>query len=114
MQAVRAPAVAGSFFPSEPALLRSQVAALLAAVPAPPPEPCPKALIAPHAGYIYSGLTAAHAYRLLSPHRQRISRVVLLGPSHRVRVAGLALPGVDAFATPLGEVPLDAEASPII
>lgn len=110
MQAVRAPAVAGTFFPASPDTLRSQVDALLGGAPAPAPGVAPKALIAPHAGYVYSGPTAAFAYRLLAPHRNRISRVVLLGPAHRVRVAGLALPSVEAFSTPLGTIPLDRSA----
>lgn len=115
MQAVRPPAVAGSFFPADPVRRRAQVAELLAAPPQPrDEEPCPKVLIAPHAGYVYSGPTAATAYRLLLPHRQRITRVVLLGPAHRVRVAGLALPSVAAFATPLGQVPLDRGAASLL
>jgi AmmeMemoRadiSam system protein B/AmmeMemoRadiSam system protein A len=70
----------------------------------------PKALIAPHAGYIYSGPVAANAYVLLRPARGVVKRVVLLGPCHRVPVRGLALPAADAFETPLGRVPVDAEA----
>lgn len=66
----------------------------------------PKALIVPHAGYIYSGVVAARAYARLGELRGRILRVVLLGPSHRVYVRGLALPEVERFVTPLGEVPL--------
>lgn len=68
----------------------------------------PKALIAPHAGYIYSGPTAASAYSLLEP--EKVERVVLLGPTHRVLLSGLALPDVDAFETPLGKIPLDLDA----
>lgn len=85
------------------------VAALLAAarVHADASAQVPKALIAPHAGYVYSGATAARAYACLAPGRQTIRRVVLLGPVHRVPVRGLALPGVDAFATPLGEIEVD-------
>ena len=66
--------------------------------------------MAPHAGYIYSGPVAATAYRTLEPRRREIRRVVLIGPSHRVPFAGLAVPSVDAFATPLGEVPIVAAA----
>jgi MEMO1 family protein len=106
-QGVRPPAVAGTFFPASPEILRSQVADLLAAVPAPGATSRPKALIVPHAGYRYSGQTAAVAYRLLAPYRAQFSRVVLLGPAHRVRLSGLALPSVMSFATPLGTVPLD-------
>jgi AmmeMemoRadiSam system protein B/AmmeMemoRadiSam system protein A len=75
-----------------------------------PPPLRPKALIAPHAGYIYSGPIAASAYALLRPLKATIRRVILLGPVHRVWVPGLALPGVDYFQTPLGNVPLDKQA----
>jgi AmmeMemoRadiSam system protein B len=74
----------------------------------------PKALIVPHAGYVYSGPIAATAYNTLSPLAARIHRVILLGPTHRVAVRGLALPGVDAFDTPLGRVMLDTEAADAI
>ncbi|HEV8262096.1 MAG TPA: AmmeMemoRadiSam system protein B [Burkholderiales bacterium] len=109
MSSVRAPAVAGSFYPGAATTLQAQVAALLAAAAA-PKQQRPKALIAPHAGYVYSGPVAANAYALLAPFRSDYSRVVLLGPAHRVYVRGLALPAADAFATPLGEVALDCEA----
>ena len=110
MISVRPPAVAGMFYPGDgPGLERLLGACFGAARPA---EAIlhPKALVVPHAGYIYSGPVAASAYRLLEPWRQVIRRVVLLGPVHRVWVAGLALPGVDAFDTPLGRVPLDQAA----
>jgi AmmeMemoRadiSam system protein B len=106
---VRAPAVAGLFYPAFPEELATEVRSLLADAP-PAREPVPKALVAPHAGYIYSGPVAAAVYARLAPARARIRRVVLLGPVHRVPVRGLALPGVDGFATPLGTVALDAEA----
>ena len=109
MTSVRAPAVAGAFYPGAAATLQAQVAALLAAA-RPPSQQRPKALIAPHAGYIYSGPVAANAYALLAPFRNDYSRVVLLGPAHRVYVRGLALPAADTFATPLGEIALDREA----
>jgi AmmeMemoRadiSam system protein B len=70
----------------------------------------PKALIVPHAGYVYSGATAACAYALLGPMANTIERVVLLGPVHRVPVRGLAAPGADAFSTPLGEIRVDTAA----
>jgi len=69
----------------------------------------PKALIAPHAGYVYSGRVAAAAFATLRD-TQMITRVVLIGPTHYVRVRGIAAPTVDAFETPLGHVPVDAEA----
>jgi AmmeMemoRadiSam system protein B/AmmeMemoRadiSam system protein A len=107
------------FYPAQAQALREQVGALLAAASAsataslaalPSPVTWPKALIVPHAGYIYSGSTAAQAYARLAPGRAAIRRVVLLGPVHRVAVRGLALPGVDAFSTPLGLVALDQAA----
>src|SRR5690606_29652886 len=70
----------------------------------------PKAIVAPHAGFVYSGAVAATAYRSLAANRQRIRRVVLVGPAHRVAVKGIALPRADAFATPLGEILLDQAA----
>lgn len=103
---VRPPAVAGSFYPCDPARLVRDVDAFLDAAPAPAGE-VPKAIIVPHAGYVYSGAVAATAYRALAPARRRIRRVVLLGPAHRVAVRGLALPGATHFATPLGEIPID-------
>jgi hypothetical protein len=75
-----------------------------------PSATAPKALIVPHAGYVYSGPTAALAYARLARVRSTIRRVVLLGPVHRVPVRGLALPGVDSFATPLGEIEVDQDA----
>jgi hypothetical protein len=108
---IRPPAVAGMFYPGEPHLLASEVTDMLAgAVPPAPTFAQPKAIIAPHAGYIYSGPIAASAYALLTPFAATIRRVVLLGPCHRVPVRGLAVPGTDSFATPLGTVPLDLDA----
>lgn len=69
----------------------------------------PKAVIVPHAGYIYSGQAAAEAYRALQPWAARYRRVVLVGPSHRVAFNGVAVPSVNAFETPLGDVQLDTE-----
>lgn len=108
MHSVRAPAVAGMFYPENAAELSAMLRGFLAE--AQPPPLRPKALIAPHAGYVYSGPVAASAYALLRPQRASIKRVVLLGPVHRVWTPGLALPGVDAFATPLGRVELDQDA----
>ncbi|MDR1994269.1 AmmeMemoRadiSam system protein B [Azonexus sp.] len=105
----RPPAVAGMFYPAAASTLRASVDALLAAAPALPMAQ-PKAIIVPHAGYIYSGPTAARAYAALAPWRQHIRRIVLLGPTHRVAVRGLALPTVQAFATPLGDIRLDGPA----
>src|SRR5215208_3110267 len=105
MPTVRRPAVAGLFYPGSAEELRSTVEALLDAAAA-DQGPVPKAVIAPHAGYVYSGPTAAAAFRALAAG-EAPRRVVVLGPAHRVPVRGLALPGADAFATPLGEVPVD-------
>lgn len=107
--ATRPPAVAGMFYPGAPATLQATVDGLLAAAPAVAMAQ-PKAIIAPHAGYIYSGPTAARIYAALAPWRRTIRRVVLLGPTHRVAVRGLALPACQAFATPLGTIALDAAA----
>src|SRR3970282_1915386 len=107
----RAAAVAGQFYPGDAAVLALEVETLLAAANQPKsPAAAPKALIAPHAGYIYSGPVAASAYAQLRPLRGIIQRVVLLGPVHRVAVRGLALPGTQAFETPLGRIPIDREA----
>ena len=111
MITVRPPAVAGTFYPAAAGELARDVASLLAqAAGAARGKPVPKAIIAPHAGYIYSGPIAASVYARLAPARARIKRVVLLGPVHRVAVRGLALPAADALATPLGNIPLDAAA----
>ncbi|HEU0283408.1 MAG TPA: AmmeMemoRadiSam system protein B [Gallionella sp.] len=109
MSAVRPPAVAGMFYPADPRQLAHDVQQFLSQ--AHPHSLTPKALIVPHAGYIYSGAIAATAYATLQPIAGHIRRVVLLGPTHRIAVRGLALPGVDAFDTPLGRVMLDAAAA---
>jgi AmmeMemoRadiSam system protein B len=108
MDSVRPPAVAGMFYPSDPRQLAREVQDLLAE--AHPQLLKSKALIVPHAGYIYSGAIAASAYATLKPISPFVRRVVLLGPTHRVAVRGLALPAADAFDTPLGRVRLDSDA----
>jgi AmmeMemoRadiSam system protein B len=111
MEGIRRPAVAGSFYPGRTTALAAMVSTLLAdASTSARADGLPKALIVPHAGYVYSGATAARAYAGLAAARAAIRRVVLLGPVHRVAVRGLALPGVARFATPLGEVALDLAA----
>jgi hypothetical protein len=97
------------FYPGNPGILAATVDQLLGEH-ASAPQAQPKALIVPHAGYVYSGATAGHAYALLAPWRALIRRVVLLGPTHRVAVDGIAAPQADAFATPLGSIPLDTAA----
>ncbi len=108
MSAVRPTAVAGMFYPADPRQLEHEIREFLAE--AHPQSLIPKALIVPHAGYIYSGAIAASAYATLKDIAPRIRRVVLLGPTHRVAVRGLALPDVEAFDTPLGRVRLDSDA----
>lgn len=112
MRIVRQPAVAGRFYPGRAPELDATVTTLLdeARAVAAPPAALPKALIVPHAGYVYSGPTAARGYVLLESARGAIERVVLLGPAHYVAFTGVALPEADAFATPLGEVRLDRRA----
>jgi hypothetical protein len=109
MMRIREPAVAGMFYPAEPEDLSAMVKTMLRHAKVPETDISPKALIAPHAGYIYSGPTAGYAYALLGRDRDAIRRIVLLGPVHRVPVRGLALPDADAFTTPLGTVPLDKD-----
>lgn len=114
---IRPPAVAGLFYPDDPTTLRHQVHALLqdAAFLASRVAVLsvshrgPKALIVPHAGYLYSGATAAAGFATLMnpPSGSVVQRVVLIGPSHRVHVRGLGVSSVHAFATPLGNVPVD-------
>ncbi len=106
---VRRAAVAGSFYPADPQELRAAVQGYLEKAEG-KEQPVPKAIIAPHAGYIYSGPVAATAYKGLLSARGRIKRVVLLGPAHRVGFQGLALSSADRFATPLGDIPVDPEA----
>ncbi|MDO8350827.1 MAG: AmmeMemoRadiSam system protein B [Gallionella sp.] len=108
MSAIRPPAVAGLFYPADARQLAHEIQGLLAE--ARPFDLIPKALIVPHAGYAYSGASAATAYATLRAASGYIRRVVLLGPTHRVAVRGLALPGAEAFDTPLGRVRLDMAA----
>lgn len=111
MHPIRPPAVAGAFYPGSRQTLSHDVLAMLAAAKSEAAAAAPpKALIVPHAGYIYSGATAAQAYARLASVRDTIRRVVLLGPVHRVPVRGLALPGADFFATPLGQIEIDQDA----
>jgi AmmeMemoRadiSam system protein B/AmmeMemoRadiSam system protein A len=111
MASVRAAAVAGMFYPADARSLNAELDELLGGIDAPEPRlGFPKALVVPHAGYIYSGPVAARAYEELGAARGTVRRVVLLGPVHRVPVRGLAIPSVGAFATPLGNVALDQAA----
>jgi len=110
-QGVRAAAVAGAFYPGDAGELRLDLSEMMeqagdTAIVA----GFPKLVIVPHAGFVYSGPVAASAYDRLLPARGIVRRVVLLGPCHRVPVRGLALPGANAFDTPLGRIRIDAEA----
>lgn len=115
MTTLRSPAVAGTFYPKRAADLTTEVRKHLgAAAPRPPRASRPdggraKAIIVPHAGYVFSGPVAASAFRCLEEEAADIRRIVLLGPNHRLPVKGLALPGVAGFETPLGIVPLDQQ-----
>ncbi|MDH3693795.1 MAG: AmmeMemoRadiSam system protein B [Gammaproteobacteria bacterium] len=105
MNKIRQPAVAGMFYPDNPRELQTQIDGFLAE--AKNDYAAPKALIAPHAGYIYSGPVAASAYATIRDHKNTINRVVLLGPAHRVFVQGVAATSADKFLTPLGDVEID-------
>ena len=109
---VRQPAVAGQFYPADPRKLRQVVDGYLGEAVA--TRPAPKAIIVPHAGYIYSGPVAASAYVNLISVRDKISRVILLGPAHRVYVKGLVLDSATHFATPLGMIKIDKNAIEMI
>jgi AmmeMemoRadiSam system protein B len=108
----RPPAVAGTFYAGEPKELAALVRGYLAEANVSgekPVSPIPKALIVPHAGLRYSAPIAANAYRLLEPEREKICKVVLLGPSHRVPLRGVGATSAERFETPLGSIPIDRE-----
>lgn len=111
MTLTRSPAVAGSFYPADAATLSHDLQAYLDAVGATAADreqtAPPKAVIVPHAGYVYSAPVAAFAYAKLLPLKNRIARVILLGPCHRVAVRGVALSSAGRFATPLGDIAID-------
>ena len=109
MATIRPAAVQGVFYPANPHELRASIERLVTSEPPIRIDIRPALLIVPHAGYVYSGSIAARAYQLLETTTEPALRVVLVGPSHFVRFAGLATPGVDALATPLGLVPVDHE-----
>ncbi len=110
MSNIRPPAVAGTFYPDDPAVLRNHVAAAISqAARETPPIKGVRAIIAPHAGYVYSGPVAAHAFAAIGDDAD-IRRIVLMGPAHTVPLSGIAAPRWDAFATPLGTVPVDVKA----
>lgn len=106
---VRPPAVAGFFYPADPTELNTDVLRFLQESDTPSGD-VPKAIIAPHAGYIYSASVAAPAYLALKPAAHKISRVILLGPAHRVAIQTLAAPTAEQFQTPLGNIEIDQTA----
>jgi len=108
MKGTRQPAVAGLFYPADEHRLRAMVRDFLKDADA--AGPLPKAIIAPHAGYIYSGPIAASAYALLKQGRNLIRRVILIGPSHKLGFHGIAVGRADSHATPLGNIPIDCAA----
>ncbi|MBF0124896.1 MAG: AmmeMemoRadiSam system protein B [Magnetococcales bacterium] len=110
----RPPAVAGTFYPQQTDALRQMVRSLLQQVAV--ERPLPRAIVAPHAGYVYSGYTAAHAYRTLPNDWAAVSnqtasprRVFLIGPSHRVYLEGVSVGNYHRFLTPLGTIDVDWE-----
>ncbi|OKL54412.1 hypothetical protein BSZ39_04080 [Bowdeniella nasicola] len=109
MTPIRPPAVAGSFYPADPEKLAASVDEMLAQVPA--PKNFSRIVIAPHAGHMYSGQLAAHAYRQLDPATRRVA---VLGPTHRVGIAAMALTGADGLATPLGTIDVDVELTELV
>lgn len=114
MTRVRPAAVAGMFYPARAREVRSQVDELLAAAPPHPADGPIRALVVPHAGWVYSGHVAGRAHALVGRDRTSWTRVLLLGPTHRMACQGVALPGSDVFETPLGAVPVDVELAAVI
>lgn len=106
---VRLPVFDGSFYPADPTTLREDARRFVEAAATPPSEGKLRAIVAPHAGYVYSGPIAGTAYRTLRDSRESPERVLLLGPSHRVAFSGIALPSHDGFRTPLGELEIDPD-----
>ncbi|MFC1589602.1 AmmeMemoRadiSam system protein B [Pseudomonadota bacterium] len=109
MSSIRPAAVADMFYTGNPAQLRAEVDGMLAEASV--TTATPKAIIVPHAGYIYSGPIAASAYAQLIPAKDKIRRVILLGPCHRVALSGLATSSADYFETPLGSITIERELS---
>lgn len=108
MAKIREAAVSGMFYPDEPNTLQRMITQLLNQATTRPNQF--RAIIAPHAGYIYSGETAAHAYKQLEAIKNQVKRVILIGPAHRVGFPGIASSSADYFETPLGSIPLDKDA----
>lgn len=113
MNQIRQPAVAGMFYPADKQSLTHDIQQYLNEVDS-VQMTNPKAIVVPHAGYVYSGPVAASAYKQIIPLKDKINRVVLLGPSHRVAFSGLAVPESDVFSTPLGNIPIDQKGIQLI
>jgi len=109
MSKIRLPAVAGLFYPGDANILHHDIQKYLDSSKVKTLERVPRAIIVPHAGYVYSGAVAASAYKQIIPFKHKINRVVLLGPSHRVAFTGLAVPESDVFNTPFGNISIDLE-----
>ncbi len=116
INSIRPPAVAGRFYPADAQVLRGQVRGFVEGAARGsrvrtegPGQPGPRAIIGPHAGYVYSGPIAGAAYAAIAQLRGKIDRVILLGPAHTVAMTGMAVPSHGGFATPLGVVPVDSE-----
>lgn len=107
MQPVREPSVAGQFYPEQPESLKREIRNFLQAPPLSPAEPPPLAILAPHAGYMYSGAVAGRSYALVKG--RRLDTVVVLSPSHRVGFRGVSVWPKGGYRTPLGVVPVDDE-----
>jgi AmmeMemoRadiSam system protein B len=112
MATVRQPAVVGRFYPADPDELHIMVTHWVDKAGS--DGKVPKAIIVPHAGYVYSGPVAASAYGCLVEARDRVTRVVLLGPAHWVALRGLAMSSADYFSTPLGMIPVDQHARALL
>jgi len=108
MSSIREPCVAGLFYPADPGGLTAALESHLHAAEDWPSEA--KAVIAPHAGYIYSGPIAGRAYKALAHRAEQVTRIILLGPAHRLGFRGIAVPSAERFATPLGSIPIDRAA----
>ncbi|MDM8567085.1 AmmeMemoRadiSam system protein B [Candidatus Halobeggiatoa sp. HSG11] len=104
----RTPAVAGTFYPDNTHELSTMIDQLLQSVKT--TGTIPKAIIVPHAGYVYSGPIAASIYAMIRPARNIIKRVVLIGPSHQVPLLGIAATKMQNFSTPFGDIPVDDQA----
>lgn len=114
MDKIRQPAVAGMFYPADPGRLRGMVNEFLDTAVSPPTPLNPKAIIAPHAGYIYSGPIAGSAFKPWQGQMDNVTRVILIGPAHTMAITGLAGGSANIWRTPLGDVLVDEEAGEML